>query len=132
MKRIIRKRLIPFLLTFLLVLSLIPVSAFAEDEQIITEDTHPDPASYETQGEADPGFGVGDEPDTDEIIIEEYADYACAAVGGAVGGAVLAGTGNIGAANFVTGFVTTGCNLSVDKTIRHNSDKSWGDIAIGR
>ena len=86
MKRKICKRLIPFLLTFLLVFELIPVSAFAEEEQIITEDTYLDTASYEDPEEADPDFDVEEEPDSGDIIIEEYITKP----GGSVGsGAVV-------------------------------------------
>ena len=56
-----------------------------------------------------------------------WQTYAGAFVGGAVGGAVLGATGNVGLSNAVSGFVTAGVGLSLEK-ITGKSDKSWIEI----
>ena len=52
---------------------------------------------------------------TGELVISNWQTYTGAIVGGAAGGVVLATTGNIAAANAVTGFVTTGVSQSLEK-----------------
>ena len=64
-----------------------------------------------------------------KVTISNWETYAGAAVGGAAGGIVLATTGNVSAANIVTGSVTTGVSLSLER-ISNDSDKSWGEIGI--
>lgn len=53
-----------------------------------------------------------------------------AAVGGAAGGVVLATTGNMNAANAVTGTVTTGVGQSLEKLTIKNYNKSWAEIGV--
>jgi len=64
-----------------------------------------------------------------EITISNWQTYAGAAVGGAAGGVVLATTGNINAANAVTGAVTTGVGQSLEKITISNYNKTWTEIA---
>ncbi|MCR5355933.1 MAG: RHS repeat-associated core domain-containing protein [Lachnospiraceae bacterium] len=58
-----------------------------------------------------------------------WESYAGAFVGGAAGGAVLATTGNIRAANFATGFVTTG-STNLIKNMTGRECNSASDIII--
>ncbi|MDP2843510.1 MAG: RHS repeat-associated core domain-containing protein, partial [Acetobacterium sp.] len=55
--------------------------------------------------------------------------YTGALVGGAVGGAILGGTGNIALANAASGIVTTGVGLSLEK-LMGVSNKSWSEIGV--
>lgn len=63
-----------------------------------------------------------------EITISNWQTYVGATVGGAAGGAVLATTGNMNAANTVTGAVTTGVGQSLEKLTVSNYNKSWAEI----
>jgi hypothetical protein len=63
-----------------------------------------------------------------EVTISNWQTYTGAAVGGAAGGVVLATTGNMNAANAVTGAVTTGVGQSLEKLTISNYDKSWAEI----
>ena len=63
-----------------------------------------------------------------EVTISNWQTYTGAAVGGAAGGVVLATTGNINAANAVTGAVTTGVGQSLEKLTISNYNKSWAEI----
>ena len=65
---------------------------------------------------------------TGELTISNWQTYAGAAIGGAAGGAVLAITGNVNAANSVTGAVTTGVGQSLEKLTIRNYNKSWAEI----
>ena len=58
-----------------------------------------------------------------------WQSYIGAAAGGAVGGAILAGTGNAGLANAASGFVTTGVSMTLEK-ISGKSDATWTEIGI--
>ena len=64
-----------------------------------------------------------------EVKISNWQTYAGAAIGGAAGGLVLATTGNMNAANAVTGAVTTGVGQSLEKLTIKGYDKSWAEIA---
>ena len=64
-----------------------------------------------------------------ELYISNWQTYVGAVVGGAAGGAVLGGTGNMQLANVTTGFVTTGVGMTLDK-LTGVSDASWGEIAF--
>ena len=63
-----------------------------------------------------------------EVTISNWQTYTGAAVGGAAGGVVLATTGNMNAANAVTGAVTTGVGQSLEKLTISNYNKSWAEI----
>ena len=63
-----------------------------------------------------------------KVTISNWQTYTGAAVGGAAGGVVLATTGNMNAANAVTGAVTTGVGQSLEKLTISNYDKSWAEI----
>ena len=63
-----------------------------------------------------------------KVKVSNWQTYAGAAIGGAAGGAVLAATGNVNAANSVTGAVTTGVGLSLEKLTTKNYGKSWTEI----
>ena len=65
-----------------------------------------------------------------KVCISNVQTYAGAVVGGLVGGATLAATGNMNLANAVTSMVTTGTSLALEKTMIDNYDKSWSEIAI--
>ena len=58
-----------------------------------------------------------------------WQTYVGAFVGGAAGGAVLGATGNVGAANAVSGAVSTGAGLALEKATT-NKSISWSEIAI--
>lgn len=62
-----------------------------------------------------------------KLSFSNWQTYAGAALGGAVGGAVLGSTGNVGLANAVTGAMTTGIGMSLEK-LTGCSDKSWAEI----
>ena len=62
-----------------------------------------------------------------EWTFSNWQTYAGAAVGGAAGGATLGLTGSPGLANAVSGFVTTGASMTLEK-MTGVSDKSWGEI----
>ena len=64
-----------------------------------------------------------------EWTFSNWQTYTGAFVGGAVGGAILGGTGNVGLANAASGFVTTGVGLSLEKATGV-SDKSWLEIGM--
>ena len=64
-----------------------------------------------------------------EWTISNWQTYAGAFAGGAVGGAILGGTGNVALANTASGYATTGIGLSLEK-VTGATDKSWGEIAI--
>ncbi len=64
---------------------------------------------------------------TQTPTISNWQTYAGAAIGGAAGGAVLATTGNVNAANAVTGFATTGTAQTLEKVTGVN-DRSWEEI----
>ena len=64
-----------------------------------------------------------------EVTISNWQTYTGAAVGGAAGGVILATTGNMNAANAVTGAVTTGVGQSLEKLTISNYNKSWAEIA---
>ena len=64
-----------------------------------------------------------------EVKISNWQTYTGAAIGGAAGGVVLATTGNMNAANMVTGALTTGVGQSLEKLTIDGYDKSWGEIA---
>ena len=63
-----------------------------------------------------------------EVTISNWQTYTGAAAGGAAGGVVLATTGNMNAANAVTGAVTTGVGQSLEKLTISNYNKSWAEI----
>ena len=63
-----------------------------------------------------------------EVTISNWQTYTGAVVGGAAGGVVLATTGNMNAANTVTGAVTTGVGQSLEKLTISNYNKSWAEI----
>ena len=65
-----------------------------------------------------------------EVTISNWQTYTGAAVGGAAGGVVLATTGNMNAANAVTGTVTTGVGQSLEKLTIKNYNKSWAEIGV--
>ena len=65
-----------------------------------------------------------------KVSISNVQTYAGAVVGGMAGGATLAATGNMNLANAITGAVTTGTSLALEKTMIDNYDKSWSEIAI--
>ena len=65
-----------------------------------------------------------------EVTISNWQTYTGAAVGGAAGGVVLATTGNMNAANAVTGAVTTGVGQSLEKLTIKNYNKSWAEIGV--
>ena len=58
-----------------------------------------------------------------------FQTYTGAALGGAAGGAVLGLTGNVSCANAISGFVTTGVGMSLEK-LTGVSDKSWSEIGV--
>lgn len=58
-----------------------------------------------------------------------WQTYAGAVVGGAAGGAILGGTGNVNLANAATGFFTTGFGYGLEKATGV-SDMSWTEIAV--
>ena len=64
-----------------------------------------------------------------ELTLSNWQTYTGAFIGGAVGGAILGGTGNVALANAASGFVTTGVGLALEK-VTGESDKSWGEIAV--
>ena len=66
----------------------------------------------------------------EKLTFSNWQTYAGAILGGAIGGAVLGATGNIGLSNAVTGFATTGIGLSLEKATIKGYDKSW--LEIGR
>ena len=63
-----------------------------------------------------------------EVTISNWQTYTGAVVGGAAGGVVLATTGNMNAANAVTGAVTTGVGQLLEKLTISNYNKSWAEI----
>ena len=63
-----------------------------------------------------------------EVTISNWQTYTGAAVGGAAGGVVLAITGDMNAANAVTGSVTTGVGQSLEKLTIKDYNKSWAEI----
>ena len=65
-----------------------------------------------------------------EITISNWQTYTGATVGGAAGGVVLATTGNMNAANAVTGAATTGVGQSLEKLTISNYNKSWAEIGV--
>ena len=64
-----------------------------------------------------------------EVTVSNWQTYTGAAIGGAAGGVVLAATGNMNAANAVTGALTTGVGQTLEKLTISDYDKSWGEIA---
>ena len=66
---------------------------------------------------------------TGEYHMSNWQTYVGAIIGGAAGGATLAATGNINAANAVTGTVTTGVSDSLSKLFDPKYTASWGEIA---
>ena len=50
-----------------------------------------------------------------ELTVSNWETYAGAAIGGAAGGVILGGTGNIGASNFASGFISTGAGMFLEK-----------------
>ena len=66
----------------------------------------------------------------EKLTFSNWQTYAGAILGGAIGGAVLGATGNIGLSNAVTGFATTGIGLSLEKATIKGYDKSWLEIAV--
>ena len=66
---------------------------------------------------------------TGEKHVSNWQTYVGAVVGGAIGGGVLAATGNVHASNAVTGFFTTGTSQVLEKAT-HVSNRSWGEIAL--
>ena len=65
---------------------------------------------------------------TGKVTVSNWQTYAGAAVGGAAGGIVLATTGNVNAANAVTGAVTTGVGQSLEKLTIKGYKKTWAEI----
>ena len=65
-----------------------------------------------------------------EVTISNWQTYTGAIVGGAVGGAILGGTGCVGAANAATGLVTTGLGQALEKLTIEGYDQSWTEIGI--
>ena len=63
-----------------------------------------------------------------EVTISNWQTYTGATIGGAAGGVVLATTGNMNAANAVTGAVTTGVGQSLEKLTISDYNKSWAEI----
>ena len=63
-----------------------------------------------------------------EISISNWQTCTGAAIGGAAGGIVLATTGNIDAANAITGAITTGVGQSLEKLTINDYNKSWAEI----
>ena len=64
-----------------------------------------------------------------ELTISNWQTYVGALAGGALSGAVLGGTGNVGLANAVSGFTTTGIGAALEKATGA-SDKSWAEIGV--
>ena len=64
-----------------------------------------------------------------EVTISNWETYVGAAVGGAAAGIVIATSGDVNAANIVSGSVTTGVSLMLEK-FAGDSDKTWVEIAI--
>lgn len=64
-----------------------------------------------------------------KCTFSNWQTYTGAAIGGAVGGAILGGTGNVGLANAASGFVTTGVGMSLEK-VTGASDKSWAEVGV--
>lgn len=62
-----------------------------------------------------------------EWTFSNWQTYTGAIVGGAVGGAILGGTGSVSLANLASGYVTTGVGMSLEK-VTGVSDKSWMEI----
>ena len=63
-----------------------------------------------------------------EVTISNWQTYTGATIGDAAGGVVLATTGNMNAANAVTGAVTTGVGQSLEKLTISDYNKSWAEI----
>ena len=63
-----------------------------------------------------------------KVTISNWQTYTGAIIGGAAGGAALAVTGNMNVANTVTGAVTTGVGMSLEKLTIKNYNKSWTEI----
>ena len=66
---------------------------------------------------------------TQTPTVSNWQTYAGAALGGAAGGAVIATTGNLDAANAITGFVTTSSAQALEK-VTHVNDRSWSEIGL--
>jgi hypothetical protein len=64
-----------------------------------------------------------------KITVSSLEAYASAIVGGAVGGAILGGTGNMDLSNAATGATTTLVGMSLEK-LHKRSDKSRKEIAV--
>lgn len=64
-----------------------------------------------------------------ELTISNWQTYVGALAGGALSGAVLGGTGNVGLANAVSGFTTAGIGAALEKATGA-SDKSWAEIGV--
>lgn len=62
-----------------------------------------------------------------EWTFSNWQTYVGAAFGGAAGGAILSITGNVGLANTISGLVTTGAGMSLEKATGV-SNKSWTEI----
>lgn len=65
-----------------------------------------------------------------EVKISSWQTYAGSIIGGAAGGVVLAATGSVNAANAITGFVTTGAGMALEKLTNKDYEKSWGEIGV--
>lgn len=58
-----------------------------------------------------------------KLTVSNWQTYTGAILGGAAGGVVLAATGNVNLSNTVTGAVTTGAGLTLEK--RTDKVKEW-------
>ena len=67
--------------------------------------------------------------DFNEWSFSNWQTYAGAMLGGAIGGVVFAATKNLPLANAVTGLLTTGIGMTLDK-IYGSSDATWGEIIL--
>lgn len=65
-----------------------------------------------------------------EVKMSNWQTYVGAAIGGAAGGVVFALSGNMDAANAVSGALTTGIGQSLEKLTIKEYDKSWSEIAL--
>ena len=67
--------------------------------------------------------------DFNEWSFSNWQTYAGAMLGGAIGGAVFAATKNLPLANALTGLLTTGIGMTLDK-IYGSSEATWGEIIL--
>ena len=67
--------------------------------------------------------------DFNEWSFSNWQTYAGAMLGGAIGGAVFAATKNLPLANALTGLLTTGIGMALDK-IYGSSEATWGEIIL--